>query len=79
VAILNTRNGKDGDRASDRIRLSARLDGKTVAAKELNLERFPHWTYYRFDQPVTADGLTIEILSHRGVGGGLNEVKAYRD
>jgi hypothetical protein len=79
VAILNTRNGNYGDRASDRIRLSVRREGKAIAAKELTLEPFPRWTYYRFDQPVAAEGLIIEVLSYRGVGGGLNEVKAYRD
>jgi hypothetical protein len=79
VAILNTRNGNYGDRASDRIRLSVRREGKAIAAMELTLEPFPRWTYYRFDQPVAADGLIIEVLSYRGVGGGLNEVKAYRD
>ncbi len=79
VAILNTRNGSRGDQASDRIRLSARLGGKAIAVKELTLEPFPRWTYYRFDKPLTADGLTIEILSYRGIGAGLNEVKAYRD
>jgi hypothetical protein len=79
VAILNTRNGNQGDQASVRVRLSARRGGKAVAAEELTLEPFPRWTYYRFEQPIMTDGLTIEILSYRGVGGGLNEVKAYRD
>jgi hypothetical protein len=79
VAILNTRNGNQGDQASVRVRLSARRGGKAVAAEELTLEPFPRWTYYRFEKPIMTDGLTIEILSYRGVGGGLNEVKAYRD
>ena len=79
VAILNTRNGLVGDRASERVRLSARLGGKTTVVTELTLQPFPRWTYYQFDQPVTADGLSVEILSYRGDGGGLNEIKAYRD
>jgi len=79
LAILNTRNGDSGDQASDRVRLSARLGGKSVTQTELRLEPFPRWTYYQFDKPVMADGLTIEIQSYRGVGAGLNEVKAYRD
>ena len=79
VAILNTRAGGRGDQASEKVRLSGRLGGETVVVHELLLEPFPRWTYFRFDKPVTADGLRIDILSYRGVGGGLNEVKAYRD
>jgi hypothetical protein len=78
VAILNTRNGIRGDYASDRVRLSVRLAGKTIAVGEVTLEPFPRWTYSRFGQLVS-DGLTIEILTYRREGGGLNEVKAYRD
>ena len=44
VAILNTRNGLVGDRASERVRLSARLGGKTTVATELTLQPFPRWT-----------------------------------
>ena len=79
ITILNTRNGDRGNQAGDRVRLSARLAGETVATHELTLEPFPRWTSYRFEPPVVADGLTIEMLSFRGRGGGLNEVKAYRD
>ena len=79
VAILNTRNLSKGDYASDRVRFSARFVGKTIVVKELTLEPFPRWTYIRFDKPVEADSLTIDILSYRGLGAGLNEVKAYRD
>jgi Dolichyl-phosphate-mannose-protein mannosyltransferase len=73
VAILNTRDG------ADRVRLSIELAGKTVWVSELTLTAFPRWTWYRLDQPIAGDGLTIEILSARGTQAGLNEVKAYRD
>jgi hypothetical protein len=73
VAMLSTRDG------ADRVRLSIHLMGATVAANDLTLARFPRWTWYRLDQPITADGFTIEILSSRGAHAGLNEVKAYRD
>ena len=79
VAILNTRDGDRGDQASEKVRLSSRLDGETVAVHELLLQPFPRWTYFRFEKPVIADELRIDVLSYRGVGGGLNEVKAYRD
>jgi len=79
VAILNTRDGDRRDQASEKVRLSSRLDGETVAVHELLLQPFPRWTYFRFEKPVIADELRIDVLSYRGVGGGLNEVKAYRD
>ncbi len=77
VAIMNTRN--EPPRSTRGIRLAARLGGVVQATAELRLEPYPYWTFYRFDEPVTADGLTIDILSYRGNGAGLSEIKAYRD
>jgi hypothetical protein len=64
---------------SEQVRVTARLGGKAVAMQEIMLDRFPRWTYYQFDKAVTADALTIDLLSYGALGGGLNEVKAYRD
>jgi hypothetical protein len=80
VAILNTRGGLAGDRATGRIRLSLMDKDRAVATKEVALNRFPRWTDIAFDAPLpAANSLKVEVLSYLGAGGGLNEVKVYRD
>jgi hypothetical protein len=79
-AILNVRKGHDGRRSgSDVIRLSVRSGDKVLAQHDLTLRPYPFWTFYRLDRAIEADAMAIDILSYRWLGGGLNEVKAYRD
>ena len=80
IAVLNTRNGVAGDRASDRVRISLIRDGRTVATTTIGLNRFPRWTNIEFGAAVGGvNSLTLEILSYFGTGGGLNEVKVYSE
>lgn len=80
VAILNTRRGIDGEWVGTRrVRLSFALNGKMVRQDEIALQAFPYWTFHTLDQPVSADSVTVEVLSFRGFAGGLNELKVYRD
>jgi len=75
VLVLNTRNGRGGDRATIKARIEAR--GKNgVFAQEIRVLRHPYWT-----ETAIPDGLgpvrsiRIEILQFEGLGGGLNEVR----
>jgi len=80
IAILNTRNGSRGDRATESVRLSILYDDEIVHSHELSLNPYPYWTIYHLPRSVAAaDAVTVEVLSFRGRGGGLNEVKVYRD
>ena len=80
IAILNTRNGVAGDRASDRVRISLIGDGRVVATTTIGLNRFPRWTNVEFGTAVNGvNSLTLEVLSYFGTGGGLNEVKVYSE
>jgi hypothetical protein len=80
LAILNTRNGSVGDRSTRRIRLTFLRLNQPVHEEELDLEPFPRWTTATLSPLVEqADSVRIDIISFNGAGGGLNEVKLYRD
>ncbi|MBN9019696.1 MAG: hypothetical protein J0H11_19970 [Rhizobiales bacterium] len=80
ILLLNTRNGIYGDRGSRVARVSLLSGGKEVWSRTVNVEWFPHWTSIELDEPVPqADALRVEILQFWVYGGGLSEVKAYRD
>lgn len=80
ILVLNTRNGIKADRSSELVRLTLRSEDRIVWIQEVALEKFPHWTTVEIADPaITADALQVEILSYRGDGGGLNEIKIYRD
>lgn len=80
VAILNTRRvARDLPVGSHRIRLSIHHAGRVVHTRDVLMRPFPFWTTVRLDNALEADAITLDILSFIGVGGGLNEVKAYRD
>ena len=80
VLLLNTRNGLLGDRATGTVAVTL-MRGKAVARRtEIAMRRFPYWTIVSFDSAVEdVDAAHISILSFEGLGGGLNEVKLYRD
>jgi hypothetical protein len=78
VAILNTNNATFDERAADRVRLSLMDSDRTIATREMALNRFPQWTIVELTpSPQIATSLKIEILSFIGSGGGINEVKVY--
>jgi hypothetical protein len=78
VAILNTSNAASDERAADRVRLSLMDSDRTIAAREMALNRFPQWTTVELTpSPQIATSLKVEILSFFGSGGGINEVKVY--
>lgn len=79
VLILNTSHGIVGGRAAERLRVSLQDAGRSVASREVILKGFPRWTAIEFDSPQFASAMTLDILSYRGEGGGLNEVKVYAD
>ncbi len=80
IAILNTRRESEGRPIGSRdVRLSVVSAGRVVHAREVRLRPFPFWTSVRLDNALEADAITLDILSFDGFGGGLNEVKAYRD
>ncbi|MDC7785817.1 hypothetical protein PQJ75_10115 [Rhodoplanes sp. TEM] len=80
LALLGTRNGGAADRATERIRAVFLQGGRPVRTVELALAPFPWWTERTLDPPVpSSDAVRLEVLSFRGAGGGLNEVKLYVD
>lgn len=80
MLLLNTRDGVHGDRRSLVIRLALRSHGKDVWSRNISMEPYPRWTSVELDEPVPdADALHIDVIDFWGHGGGLNEVKAYRD
>lgn len=79
IMILNTRGGRDLDRATRRVRLALYRSGMTVRTLELDLQPHPRWTDVELQRPWLADALGLEILSFDGAGAGLNEVKVFRE
>ena len=77
VLVLNTGNGRFGDRASLRARINAVRDGQTIAVRETELAPFPEWTSLDL-QASDVESVRVDILSFRGKGGGLNEIKVFR-
>jgi hypothetical protein len=79
VLVLNTKDGSNFYRGTDRIKFTLFNKKNSVASGELKLKHHPEWTEAVFDTPVVADSLTIEILSFEDNGAGLNEIKIIRD
>lgn len=80
VMILNTRRDPDGGKVgSGWIRLSMLHEDKVVHQQEFALMPFPFWSVIRLEEAVAGDAIKIDVLSFEGWGGGLNEVKVYRD
>ncbi len=78
VLILNTQNGYSLDRATDLARIDLLARGAIVASREMRLRSYPDWTEFEFGGPARADALRVGIVSFRGKGGGLNEIKILR-
>ncbi len=79
VIVLNTRNGMGLNRESKHISLTLLLDGKEVYDQELEPVSYPTWTIHELNAPVMADALRVGVLDYAGRGGGLNEIKVFRD
>ncbi|PPE76984.1 hypothetical protein C3941_26095 [Kaistia algarum] len=80
ILLLNTRDGVRNTRAGGIARLVLLSKGREVWTHFLELEPFPRWTEVKLPAPLPeADAFQLDLLSFRGAGGGLNEVKLYRD
>lgn len=77
VALLNTRGGPAGNRSTRRAKISLQSGRSELFEQIIELRPFPQWTIVRLPQNITADTFSFEILSHGGIGGGLNELKFY--
>lgn len=75
VLLLNTRNGKELDRGTGRVRVVLLHAGAEVFAREGEMAPHPRWTRFQLPSPVIADALRVDIQSYVGRGGGLNEIK----
>jgi hypothetical protein len=79
VLVLNTHNGGYAfDRAADLTRVELLFGGQTVASRETRLNRYPEWTEFEFGPAARADSVRVTVVTFRGEGGGLNEVKILR-
>ena len=79
VLVLNTQNGVYLlDRAADLTRVDLLVRGESVAWRATSLRSYPDWTEFEFGGAVRADALRVSIVSFRGKGGGLNEIKILR-
>lgn len=79
VLVLNTQNGVYLlDRAADLTRVDLIVRGESVAWRATKLRSYPDWTEFEFGGAVRADALRVSIVSFRGKGGGLNEIKILR-
>lgn len=77
VALLNTRNRGWLNHAATEVRITRTLEEVVVGEPVVvRMEPYPTWTYVDFE-PGLADAVTIEIVGHDGVSGGLNELKIY--
>jgi hypothetical protein len=79
VAILNTRGGRSGVPAAKRIRLAFYNGERLEREIDLTLKPFPWWTVMSLSPPIDqADRLLLNVIPSKH-GGGLNEIKIYRD
>jgi hypothetical protein len=59
---------------------SIRFNGRVVKSFEMTLKRRPHLTAMEFAKQVCqADAIDIDIMSFQEKGGGLSQIKVYRD
>lgn len=79
LSVLNTRNGRLMDRESGRLRVRAWRGRAVVGERTVDARRYPHWTEVDFERTIQADRVTVDVLSYRGLGGGLNEVLVRRE
>lgn len=79
IALLNTRGGQDGNRSTRRARISLQTGQSKLFEQIIKLKPFPQWTIVSLPENIMADTFSFEILSHNGIGGGLNELKFYSD
>jgi hypothetical protein len=79
VWLLNTRNGVNADHASQAVRVTLLdSDGQAVESVTLDMAPSPQWTRTIFRSDRRARELKLEVLSFKGIGGGLNEIKIFR-
>jgi hypothetical protein len=76
--ILNTRNGKNVDRSTEKIFITFRNNDILVNSREYKLQAYPFWTKIEFENPLEIDNVIIEILEFNGLGAGLNEIQILR-
>lgn len=76
--ILNTRYRDILDRETGSLRLALLHRGAIVHSEDIPLDHYPYWNVRQLKGTVLADSARIEILSFRGPGAGLNEIKFYK-
>ncbi len=77
--ILNTRNGTENDRASHQLRIDFVKDQHIIKSESIIARKYPYWTILTLGSPAQVDKVVIHIEAFIGVGGGLNEVKFFKD
>ena len=78
VLVLNTKDGPNFYRGTDRIKFTLFNKKNTVISRELKLKPHPKWTEVVLMTPMVADSLRVEILSFEDNGAGLNEIKIIK-
>jgi hypothetical protein len=79
VALLNTRNGRMGDRSTRKLNLIFQARGVVAHRLQVDLQPFPHWTLLKLEEAIEADTVRVEVVSFNGKGAGINEIKLYRN
>jgi hypothetical protein len=78
VLLLNTHNGPYLDRAAVQVKVRLYREGREVDSREVEMRLHPSWTRMTYEPAVRADRVDVDVLTYRGVGGGLNEVILFR-
>src|SRR5579863_1481265 len=78
LMLLKTQNSIYLDRATRDIEVRLLESGAVVEKRQLTMSPYPYWTAVKFDRPVKANHLDVDVLSFYGRGGGLNEIKIFR-
>lgn len=77
IWILNSNDGIRGfNRATDKIRLEIFFGGHKQYSQEVNILPYPRWTKVIVPK-MSSDLVTLEVVSFKGRGASLNEVKFF--
>jgi hypothetical protein len=79
IDMLNTRGGRERNRASKTVRVMAYRGDGVVLDERVRMRRFPYWTRIALpDRAGPVDRLVVRIETYAGVGGGVNEIRLRR-
>lgn len=79
ILILNTQNSNLFDRSTNEIEVNLFNMNSIIKSYKIKVNPYPYWTEVILKKPINSEYIKINILSYKGKGAGLNEIKVFKN